>query len=88
LKTFSDVHFQNNLTNGDVTVEMDDTTQVTTSTSISNTISNAWHLGVKMEFEADWTLLGTGGKYKAGADFYWTHQRQKTTMEGETHGVS
>jgi hypothetical protein len=88
LETIYDVHFKNNHTDGYVTVEMDDTTQVTTSTSITNTISDAWHFGVKIEVEADWTLLGTGEKYKAGADFYWTHQRQKTTMEGETYTVN
>lgn len=45
-------------------------------------------MGMKEEFEADFTVLGTGATLTAGMDMFWETQTEKSTMEEESYPVS
>jgi len=56
--------------------------------SFTTSVSSVWHMGMKEEFEADFTVLGTGATLTAGMDMFWETQTEKSTMEEESYPVS
>jgi hypothetical protein len=86
LQTIKNAHFVNDRS-ADVTFTFEDSIVYTTSTGWTKTTSNAWHVGEKVEVEAEINIIAAIDKVTVGQDFFW-EKKEKTTLGGETSTIS